>query len=274
MLFRSVHKLRHGDFKKYQNIVLVDTQPEFENNPFPKNRKLMLVIDQHASLRRPNAELSIVDTECGATCVILARALLMLKKEVPSRIATALAYGIVTDTLNLYRAPHMHVIETYLDVLPFSDMRALAKIQNPTRSRRFFSTLGRGIQNAMAKRRLVISHLGSVENPDLVSQVTEFLLTYKGARYACCTGRFRGKMHVSLRIATPGADAGEILRDVFSSRGEAGGHGSIAGGSFEVGDAVESEIWSQIEAGLAENLSRRLRIPKKIEFYYPFRKKE
>lgn len=269
-----VHKLRSRDFKSYQHTALVDTQPEFENNPYPKNRKPTLIIDQHASLRKPSAELAIVDTECGATCVILSRALLLMKREIPARIATALAYGIVSDTLNLYRAPHPHVIDTYLDILPYCDMRALARIQNPSRSRKFFSTLGRGIQNATSRRRLVVSHLGAVETPDLVSQVADFLLTYKGTCYTCCTGRFRGKLHVSLRTSIPGVEAGEVLRDVFLSRGEAGGHGAIAGGSFEVGEGVDSEIWDQLEQGLTESLARRLRIPKKAEADYPFRIKE
>jgi nanoRNase/pAp phosphatase (c-di-AMP/oligoRNAs hydrolase) len=269
-----VHKLKHSDLKRYQYTALLDTQPEFENNSFPKNRKATMIIDQHASLGKPSADLTIVDPDCGATCVILARAVLLLKKGViPSRLAAALAYGILTDTLNLYRAPQGQVIDTYRDIIPFCDLRALARIQNPTRSRRFFGTLAKGIQRAMVRRGLIVSHLGSVENPDVVSQTADFLLTCKGVRYSCCTGRFRGNLHVSLRTAVPGVEAGRILRDIFANRGEAGGHGPIAGGSFKLGDDIAPELWDEMEMAFAESLSKRLRIPKKTEFIYPFRSK-
>ncbi|MDD5216536.1 MAG: DHH family phosphoesterase, partial [Candidatus Omnitrophica bacterium] len=152
ILKMPVHKLKAADFKKYNRVALVDTQPVFENNAFPKNRKATLVIDQHPSVERPAAELSIVDTECGATSTILAQCLLLLRIEIPVRIATALAYGILTDTMNLYRAKHAEVIDIYLDILSRSDLWVLAHIQNPPRSRRFFMTLGQGIQNAAVRR--------------------------------------------------------------------------------------------------------------------------
>jgi len=266
-----VHKLRPADLKRYKHTVLVDTQPNFENNSFPMGRKVTIVIDQHPSIKKPYAELAIIDTECGATCTILARALIIARKEIPTRIATALAYGILSDTLNLYRTPQEQVIDTYLAVIPFCDMRALAKIQNPTRSKKFFVTLAKGIQKAMVRRGLIISHLGQAESPDLVSQVADFLLTYRGIKYSCCTGRFRGRLYVSLRSSKANIEAGNVLRDIFANRGEAGGHGAIAGGSFEIGDDIDPKIWNEMEEVFAEALSRRLRVPKKSEFAYPFK---
>jgi nanoRNase/pAp phosphatase (c-di-AMP/oligoRNAs hydrolase) len=268
-----LHKLKENDFKKYHNTALVDTQPSFQNNSFPKKRKATMVIDQHPSDRKPLADFNIVDTECGATCVIIARAILMVCEEIPSRVATSMAYGILSDTLNLYRSPYAQVIDTYRDILPFCDMRALSRIQNKTRSRKFFATLANGIKKAKTKRRLIVSHLGEVETPELVAEIADFLLTCHGMDYSFCTGRYKGKMCASLRVTKSTLEAGEVLRDIFSNRGEAGGHGSIAGGSFEVGEGVDASIWQEMESVLAESLARRLRIPKKIEFTNPFRSK-
>lgn len=268
-----VHRLKPSDLKRYANVVLVDTQPEFENNSFPKNRKAAIVIDQHPPLTKPSAELTIIDEECGATCAILARSLLLTGRVIPVRVATALAYGILSDTLNLYRAPDGHVVDTYLDLLPFCDMRALAKIQNPKRSRRFFSTLAKGIQNAMVMRGLIVSHLGQIENPDLTAQVADFLLTYQGANFSFCTGRYNGRLQVSLRAARAKMEVAPVLRDIFANRGEAGGHGGIAGGSFDVGAEDQESIWNEIEKLLTQSLCGRLRIPKRFEFVYPFRAK-
>ncbi len=267
-----VHKINKTDLKRYKHTVLVDTQPPFENNVFPLEGKATIVIDQHPAIKKATAELSIIDTECGATCAILAKALLLSGKEIPVRVATALAYGILSDTLNLYRAPHKDLIDTYLALLPFCDMRALARIQNPSRSRRFFSTVGRGIQRAKSRRGLIVSHLGQVENPDLVSQVADFLLTYRNMKYSCASGRYKDRLHVSLRLSKPTADASCILRDIFPNRGEAGGHGVIAGGSFEVGEGVDEKIWDEMETVFTESLVKRLRV-RKGEFSHPFRVK-
>lgn len=268
-----VHKVKPRDFKKYASIALLDTQPAFENNSFPKNRKVSIVIDQHPSVTKPLADLAIVDSECGATSVILAEAILSIRSEVPVRLATALAYGILSDTLNLYRVKRQDDIRTYLDILHHCDMKLLARIQNPSHSRAFFATLGRGLQNAMMTRKLVISHLGTVNHPDLISQIADFLLTFKGAERAFCTGRYKGKLHASLRLAKCTANAGEILRDAFLKRGQAGGHDSIAGGSLPVGLHASEENWVELENALQMRLLKRFRIATKRPMTFPFRQK-
>ena len=212
-----VHKFKSTDLKEYSHVALVDTQPLFKNNHFPKDRQATIVIDQHQPISEPSAELALVDPECGATSAILAQALLLLKIEIPVRVATALVYGILTDTLNLYRVKRADAIKTYLDLLPFCSMRILARIQNPSRPKKFFATLKKGINNAMVRQKLIVSHLGLVENPDLVSQIADFLLTYKGIRCSFCTGRYNGKLHVSLRMANPNALATNVLRDIFKN---------------------------------------------------------
>lgn len=266
-----IHKFRSSDISSYANTALIDTQPEFENNPFPRNKKVTLVIDQHPFVKRPFAELALIDIDCGATSVILAQALLLSGLEIPKRVATALAYGILSDTLNLYRAHRADIIQTYLDILPLCDMRALIRIQNPPKSKKFFSTLNRGLQGAQAFRGVIVSHLGEVEHPDLVSEIADFLLTYKGMERSLCTGRYRGKLHVSLRSNRLTDETPEILRNIFDNRKEAGGHDRVAGGSFYVRDRDNKGIvWQEAEGLLVSRLLKRLRLPAKADFYRPF----
>ena len=266
-----VHKFRSSDIKRYENTALIDTQPEFENNPYPRNKKVTLVIDQHPYVKPPLAELAIIDPECGATSVILTQALLLSGLEIPKRVATALAYGILSDTLNLYRAHRMDIIQTYLDILPLCDMRALIRIQNPPKSKKFFTTLNRGLQGACAFRGVIVSHLGEVEHPDLVSEIADFLLTYKGMERSLCTGRYKGKLHVSLRSNRLTDETPEILRDIFDDRKEAGGHDMVAGGSFYVrGKGQGDTRWRNAEMLLVSRLLKRLRLPAQPDFYKPF----
>ena len=243
-----IHKIRPSDIRKYDHAALIDTQPDFENNPYPRNRKVTMVIDQHPYVKKPLADFVIVDTECGATSVILAQALLLSGLEIPRKLATALAYGILSDTLNLYRAKRADIIETYLSILPLCDMRALIKIQHPPKTKKFFSTLSKGLGVAKALRGLIISHLGEVEHPDLVSEIADFLLTYEGMERSFCTGRYEDKLHVSLRSNRPTDNTPEILRDIFDDRKEAGGHDMVAGGAFTVtGKEKDENRWQEAE---------------------------
>lgn len=265
-----IHKFKASWVKQHAAVAVVDTQPQFANNGFPRNRRATLVIDQHPSASPPDADLALVDPDCGATCVIVAQALLREGSPIPVRVATALAYGILTDTLDLSRARRADVVQTYLEVLHHCDMRALARIQNPVRSRRFFITLAKGIRDATQHRRLLVSHLGMVETPDLVSQVAEFLLAYRRATWCFVTGRYKGRLHASLRTTRTEPLAGDVLRDAFGNPKLAGGHGTIAGGSCRMGHEAPEEVWQAREQTLQQRLRKRLRIPARIESRKPF----
>ncbi len=261
-----IRRLKPADLKSHARVALVDTQPRFENNPFPASRRATIVIDQHHPVEAVSADLSLIDTECGATCVIVAQALLIQGIAIPVKLATAIAYGILSDTLDLYRVTRADVVQTYLQVLHRCDMRTLAEIQNPPRSRHFFTTLGRSIQTAVSYGRVMVAHLGPVPSPEDVALVADFLLTYEHAEWSFCTGRSRGGLYLSLRTGIPNAQASDVLRAVVNDPDEAGGHGGVAGGRINVGLTATEEQWGALEQTLQTKLARRLRLPAKAEF--------
>ncbi|OVE75544.1 hypothetical protein BVX98_07455 [bacterium F11] len=263
-------KLHPDDFSRYQHIAIVDSQPEFGNNPFPKKRQATIVIDQHAPIQKPSARLSIINTGAGATSVILGQALLHLKIKIPPVLATALVYGILSDTLNLYRSNQEEVLRTYLQLLSFSDLRILSDIQNPTRSKSLYTTIMKGLRNAKVCKKLIVSHLGAIDSPELVSQVADFLIPYHRMAWCFCTGRHKDRLYVSLRIAKGRRNAGTILRSIFDNTDQAGGHGTIAGGSLKVKHHPKENHWIAAQDKLVARLIKRLRIPANGEFYHPF----
>ena len=254
------HKVRPSDFRKFPGIALVDTQPGFENNSLPPKYKPSIVIDQHVLSRVPSAEFSLIDTEAGATSTLLARELLELKVQIPVNVATALVYGILSDTLDFYRAAKQETVETYLKILPYSDVHVLARIQNPRRPRRFFGDLAHSIARSRVRQRLIVSHLGLVENPDVISQMADFLLGCEGIQWAFCSGRHGENLHVSLRTSISEGGAGAVLRDIFDHPRQAGGHGQIAGGRLRVGGGQPEETWASKETMLTDRLVERLHL--------------
>ena len=150
-------------------------------------------------------------------------------------------------------------------------MKALAHIQNPFRSRPFFTALRAGLQKAIANKGLISAHLDELKNPDLVSQVADFLLTYRCRGRSLCKRRFKGRLNVPLRLDRTTTNAGNILCDIFDNRGETGEHSVIAGGSFEVGENASPEEWENAEETLIKRPYKRLRFPEKEANCYPFR---
>lgn len=254
-----VHRLKPGEMHKYEHVALVDTQPEFENNPFPEGRTATIVIDQHPSISTTSAECSVIDTDCGATSVVMAKTLLKLNVDIPERLATALSYGIITDTLNFSRAARSDTIRTYLAILPFADMRKLARIQTPEHDKLYFTTLKLAITKARACNGLIVCHLGNVVNPDVVSQIADFLLSYKRGKVTFTTGRYRDALHVSLRAKKSLFHAGRVLRQCLGNPEDAGGHGQIAGGSLKLSNPNE-RTWRREEKRAEDNLARFMKL--------------
>lgn len=267
-----VHPLRvRSDFRKVRAVALVDTQPLFGNNPFPKDGQAALVVDHHPPVQGGSALISVIDPSAGATSVILAQALLEAGFPVPEDLATALVYGIVSETQDLGRETRQREIQTYRRILPFCDIRCLALIQNPQRPEEFFRTLKRSLDNAFTAGPLIGAHLGPVSSPDLVSQTSDFLLSYEGSRWSVCTGRYQNRLHFSVRALRPDRHAGRLLQHALQERESAGGHGSMAGGSLMLPMNAGQARWRREEERVVSGLLRRLRPGRVPEKRFPFR---
>ncbi|MBF0217145.1 MAG: DHH family phosphoesterase [Candidatus Omnitrophica bacterium] len=260
LLHIPINKVTGADLRKYQNIALVDTQPGFGNNSFPRGKKAAIVLDQHSPVDSRSSKFAIVDTGLSATCEILAEALLSLGKPIPPLLATALVFGIITDTYDLYRARKKNVLKLYLLLLMFCDMKRLIHLKNPPRTRNFFAMIKKGMEKAAVHGKLIRADLGHVQDPVYVAHIADFLLTYEKAVWALCTGRHKGKLYVSLRAASLKGQAQKVLKDVIEDKSRAGGHGAIAGGSEEVGVGAPENLWAKHEHELTARLLSRLKI--------------
>jgi len=273
MMFESLgipaHPMRKGDLDA-PAIALVDTQPPFKNNQIPPNKRPDLIIDHHPLNAKTKAGLLLVDETAGATVTVLTEALLEAGISVPVRLATAVAYGIGSETQNLGRDAGARDAAVYTALLPRANLRSLWRIANPPRPASFFRTLARAIRDAFVCRTVIGVHLRELSSPDRVAQMADFLLTHEGVRWSIATGRYEGRLFVSLRTHDLRSDAGRLLKDLLGGKNRGGGHRMVAGGSVGVGkDATESD-WRKVEEKLIDGFleSRRL---KSATRDFPFR---
>ncbi len=104
-LDHPLQQFSRSDLVSPVTIVLVDTQPGAGNSPLRQPIDVALVIDHHPwHPETSSARFAEVRSDVGATSTILTEFLQAAGIELPTPIATALFYGIKTDTMGLGRS--------------------------------------------------------------------------------------------------------------------------------------------------------------------------
>ena len=253
------------------DIALVDTQPPFQNNRFPDGRKPEIIVDHHPRHARTRADFAVIDETAGATTTILAEALQAAEVPVPWRLATAIVHAIGAETQNLRRDAGPRDLAAYKAFLPQADVQALGRIVNPPRSAAFFRIFARGICDAFVVRNVIGAHLQGIPDPDAVARIADFLLMHERMRWSLVTGRYQGRLYVSLRTTSPSEDAGRLLKKLLGGGTRAGGHRMMAGGSLLVGCAASAAKWRKAEDALTRAFLKTRGIAARVRLEYPFR---
>jgi nanoRNase/pAp phosphatase (c-di-AMP/oligoRNAs hydrolase) len=212
-------------------VILVDTQPGTGNNLLPPSVVPLAVIDHHPA--NPNTEQVAyrdVQTRLGATATLVTRYLWALDLVPPTALATALFYGIKTDTLGLSRSATRADALAYLYLHERADLSTIAKIERAHLSRAYFAVMGRALRGARIYADVVVSTLGEMQHADMAAEVADLLARLKNIRWVLCVGTYSGTLILSLRTNDPDLNAGLVIQELVLSPGQAGGHTLMAGG--------------------------------------------
>ncbi len=224
--------------ERFDLIAMVDTQPGTGNNALPLEHVPHVVIDHHP-IRRATRSSPYTDVRSryGATSTILYEYLATLGHPPAVPLATALLYGIRSDTQDLGREAIQADVDAFLALYPLANKRMLARIQNASLPAAYYAILARALRNAEVAGDAVFSFLGPLENPDMVSEVADLLLRHEGSNWALCCGVSDGRLLLSLRASSDSpVDCGKTMRRIVGSNGTGGGHYAMAGGQLELGE--------------------------------------
>lgn len=252
--------IRRLSLKNYSRFALVDTQPRSGNNQLPRGVVPDVVIDHHP-LRRATENVPFRDVrpKYGATATILAEYLLESGVAGSHALATALVYAIRSETQDFareYTGPDKEIYDIFF---PQANHRLLARIQTPRLPFAYFRNLHQALESLEAVDTLVVTHLGVVEQPDIVPEIADLLLRMEGRTWSLATGRFEDRVYLSIRTTNPRADAGTLIRRLLGRRGKGGGHGRTAGGWIDVAKTPEPErmaVQRDVAARLAAELKK------------------
>lgn len=238
-----------GAWGDYSAIALVDTQPGAGNNSLPLHMIPKIVIDHHHPLRSGLEQVSFVDiqTEAGSTVSLIYPYLEAAGVSMDAQLATAIFYGIQTDTRGLTRGSSELDRDIYFKLLPLIDHEKLVRIEQAGLPREYFRAFVRGLQSARLYHKTVVSYLGAMHRPDFVAEIADILIRLENMQAVLCMGYHGATLYLSLRTAVPDPDAGLLIQNVISGSGQAGGHGMVAGGQVPLANRSPDEIAEKIE---------------------------
>ncbi|MBW8874232.1 MAG: DHH family phosphoesterase [Acidobacteria bacterium] len=252
--------IRNLSLKRYRHFALVDTQPRSGNNQLPSRTIADVVIDHHPlQAATQGGPFYDIRPKYGATATLLAEYMLAAGVQPTHALATALIYAIRSETLDFARE-HIGPDKAIHDLFfPLANHKLLARIQSPRLPLSYFGNLHDALENLESVDSLILSHLGTVEQPDIVPEIADLLLRLEGKTWSLVTGYHRDRLYLSIRTTNTRADAGSLMRRILGRRGKGGGHGMIAGGWIDASKMTVPAERRELQRKLGTRLARELK---------------
>ncbi len=225
----NLRRLEEVELERFDRLAVVDAQPGAGNLALPPGVRVDVVIDHHPIRRETrSARYTDIRSRYGATSTILYEYLRAARIEIPTRLATALVYGIRSDTQDLGRESTRADVEAFLELYPRANARALGRIVAAPLPRAYFSNLRRALDRATVAAHTVVSDLGELSSPEMIAEAADLLLRVEGVTWSLAFGRVDAWLHLSIRTSDREGSAGRVAHRLAGRRGFGGGHQALA----------------------------------------------
>ena len=221
----EIEKITANAVNNFDRIAVVDLQPPHLTNP---PEQIDLVIDHHPEQFNYKSHIKDIRPSYGATSTILLEYLLCTNSAIGTRLATAMFYGIKSDTFALSREVNEWDVEAFSYLYPLANQNLMRRIERPELPPAALDALSLALKNRRVIDKVAFVHLGRVERDDLIPQMADFSLSFEGIEWAFVSGVFETNYIISVRNVGYVRAAGRVLKEAFGSIGSAGGHASMA----------------------------------------------
>jgi nanoRNase/pAp phosphatase (c-di-AMP/oligoRNAs hydrolase) len=229
----EVEHVTVADLGRFDALAMVDVQPSFCEEALPE---ILAVIDHHPEAKACRAAFRDIRPSYGATATILTEYLRAADVKITERVATALFYGIKSDTLHLERGGTRADMEAFAYLYELANHNILRRIERPELPLDALDALGDALVHRQILHNVLFAHLGPVSRPDLIPQFADLCLQVAGIEWSVVSGLTGDEVHISVRNVGYVRAAGDVVRDAFAQLGSAGGHRTAAKAVIPVRD--------------------------------------
>jgi nanoRNase/pAp phosphatase (c-di-AMP/oligoRNAs hydrolase) len=251
----EIERLEPGELEAADLVAVVDAQPGFWRDSPPRAQ---VVIDHHPRHEDTDAPYLDLRPEYGATSTIVTEYLTEAGLPIDRQLATALLYGITTDTDDLKRHAGPADIAAYELLQHRADGTFRARLDKSQIPMSVLDWISWGIGHRIVHRDLCLIHFGNVPTADIMVQVADLVLLTHGIAWVVCSGIRKDdngrRLVVVFRSDGHHSDVGKRARDAFADLGSAGGHRTMARAEIPLDDQDHEAV----VALLVDNLFKRL----------------
>jgi nanoRNase/pAp phosphatase (c-di-AMP/oligoRNAs hydrolase) len=259
----EIRTIEPEQLQEFDAIALVDVQPTvFGENPPARVLSVDVVIDHHPERTGYDAVIRDIRPTYGATSTILCEYLRAAGMELRPRLATALAYGIKSDTQLLGRETSRYDMAAFAFLHGAQSPALLRRIERPALPEDALRALGRALTRTSVVDGMHILVLGRVRE-DVIPQVADLGLQAEGADWAIAAGIVGADLVFSVRNVGYVRAAGEVVRAVVEGLGVGGGHRSMAKGIIPLkafrklyGDATRKRVQAVLHEAFQKAIAR------------------
>ncbi|SDN83438.1 DHH family phosphoesterase [Desulfonauticus submarinus] len=213
---------------QYDRFALVDSQPH--HHPSFQEIDFSIVIDHHplSSEHPVEADFQDIRPDYGANATILTEYLYNLKIRPGKLLATALVYGIKTDTQSFERPFAETDIKAFKYLTKFYNSLLLQKIIRSEFHKDWLKYFCQAFRKLKFLGNGLGVCLGNVESPDILVILADFFLQIHNISWDMVGGVYDNKLVVIFRGDGLRRDMGKLAMKMFSDYGPAGGHRAMA----------------------------------------------
>lgn len=226
LLDLRVVRVSESELHGFKRVIAVDTQPA----PV-ESKTRYAVIDHHPVRTGYSADIVDIRPEMGAAATMITQYLRVGdERRITPRLATALIYGIRTDTEVLRRGTTPADIEAYAFLQGIADQELLRKIGRPAFSPDAVRAMGAALAGIAIDGDIGVAYAGSLDRraAHVLPNLADFCLTIEGVSWSAAAALVEDELVINIRRVGATLAAGNLARALAQEEGMGGGHRSMA----------------------------------------------
>ena len=216
-------------------IALIEASFPSKNNILPIEVIPNLIFDHHhVDINSVKGDFVDIQPRLGATSTIMTKYIRQLNIKLDSQLATALLYGIRTDTNGFTRNTTSDDLDAASYLSPLADVNILAQLESPPMSLETLDIIGRAIRNREIRGSYLASFVDFITDRDALPQAAEMMLQLEGVNTVLVFGINEDKVQLSGRSRDTRVNLGLLMQSAFGKL-NTGGHATMAAGAINLG---------------------------------------
>lgn len=228
LLRMRVTRVTEAELHNLPRVVAVDFQPIFlceDDGP------RIAIIDHHPCEKMPRAAFVDIRPHYGATATMMTEYLRVEdERRIAEPLATALLYGIKTDTDTLSRGSISNDVEAYAFLQAHADLPLLRRLERSSYSIETARVYGNALMNIATEGDIAAVFLGAIADDDahVLADIADFCLALEQITWAIAAAVIDDNIVLTIRHLGGAEGAGDLAKAITEKCGSGGGHAIMA----------------------------------------------